>query len=521
MTSDDEPLSQDSPELSPRAQEVTSLNESDAAAVSAEAVESPTSLSEKQERLPRKLKIGSQRDEESKFAPPSISEAEPHPSAASPSLPPGIAQEESAPPAGAPPEISSELSSFPPPRVEQTTPELEEEIAAALGDLSLDDMLAGEAGNSTEIELGDRRRVPVVKMDAENVFVSLDANREGVASLRQFPKPPVVGEMVEVIVASLSREDGLYELAVPGATMRIEDWDELEEGMVIEARITGHNTGGLECQVGGVAGFIPGGQVALYRVDDFSEYVGQKLTCVVSEVNAERRRLVVSHRDILLREREEAQSRLLEELEEGQVREGIVRKVLDFGAFVDIGGIDGLVHVSKLSWDRVEHPSDVVSEGQKVKVKIEKIDRETGKIGLSIRDTLETPWADVLQNYPVGSIVKGSVTKTTDFGAFVRLAAGIEGLVHISELAHHRVNRVDSVITIGQEIEIKVLSVDPDAQRMSLSLKALRQTPSAPKSGGQAEEDIPPPLPAVEQFQGKLRGGTNRPTGGDEVGLNW
>ena len=222
------------------------------------------------------------------------------------------------------------------------------------------------------------------------------------------------------------------------------------------------------------------------------------------------------------REQAAAKEQLLKDIAPGQTREGVVRNIRDFGAFVDLGGIDGLVHVSKLSWDRVNHPNEVLEEGQRVKVKVEKIDETTGKISLSYRDTLEQPWDKAEQQFPQGSVATGTISKIMDFGAFVRLAAGIEGLVHISEIAHHRVTRVDSVVKEGEEVEVKVLSIDRDAQKMSLSIKQAMAAP-VKASTKKEEEAADEPLreKVVKSHDGPLKGGTNRPTGGEQFGLNW
>ena len=295
--------------------------------------------------------------------------------------------------------------------------------------------------------------------------------------------------------------------------------------MVVEASITGHNKGGLECQVNALRGFIPAGQISLYRVEDFEEYVGQKLACVVMEVNPERRNLVLSRRGVLEREREEARKSFWEELQVGQVREGVVRKLMDFGAFVDLGGVDGLIHISQLSWDRVNHPSEVLEEGQQVTVKVEKIDRDAQRIGLSYRDMVANPWTKAAEKYPPGAIVSGTITRLMEFGAFVKLEPGVEGLVHVSELAHHRVMRVSHVVSEGQEVEVKILSVDPQSQRISLSMKQAMADPrieELQKKKNAAEEEPDGTRDrAVPQRKGPLQGGLGRKSGGEQFGLKW
>ena len=244
----------------------------------------------------------------------------------------------------------------------------DDELAAAMGGLGggageLDKLLLGE--QSAEVELESRRLATVVKVDQESAFFSLGSQYEGIAPLRQFAEVPQVGDQLEVVVSRFLPEDGLYELLVPGASVDVADWSDLTEGIVVEALVTGQNSGGLECEVNHIRGFMPISQVSLYRVEDLSEFVGQRLSSVVTEANPQRRNLVLSHRALLEREKEAARAKLLEELDVGQIREGVVRNIKDFGAFVDLGGVDGLIHISQLSWDRVGHPSEVLEVGQK------------------------------------------------------------------------------------------------------------------------------------------------------------
>ena len=235
------------------------------------------------------------------------------------------------------------------------------------------------------------------------------------------------------------------------------------------------------------------------------------------EVNAKVKNLGVSQRAVLEREREESRKKLLEELKPGQEREGIVRNLRDFGAFVDLGGIDGMIHISQLSWERIKHPSDVLTEGQKIKVKIDKVNMETGKIGLSFRDLTEHPWNDIETKCTVGATMNGSVTRTAKFGAFVRLFPGVEGLIHISELSHQHVRNVDEILKEGQEIEVKVMSVDRESQRIGLSLKATLPEPVP----DEPEADAEPEQVARPKRTKPLKGGVGRGTGGESVGLNW
>ncbi len=323
---------------------------------------------------------------------------------------------------------------------------------------------------------------------------------------------------LEVVPIRFLADDSLYELNVPGASIQVQDWSDLTEGVVVDARITGHNKGGLECEVHRIRGFMPISQISLYRVENLEPYVGQTLPCVVTEADPDRRNLVLSHRAVLERQQQESREKLLRELEVGQVREGTVRRLQKFGAFVDIGGIDGLVHISQLSWDRITDPHEVLQEGQRIKVRVDKVDPASGKISLSYRDLLEQPWEGADAKFPVGAVLEGTVTKIMDFGAFVRVAAGVEGLVHISELAHQRVHRVNAVVSEGQTVQVKVLSVDPAAQKLGLSIKAVQRAAPEPEGEEEADETLPPPAP---QPQKPLKGGLNRGSGGDQFGLNW
>ena len=223
--------------------------------------------------------------------------------------------------------------------------DLEKELQAALGDKSLDELIAGEDSRDIgeQLEENSRHKATVVKIHRDDVFFTLRGRHQGVTSLKQFKTPPKIGAQMDVVVNSYNNEDGLYELHIPGASINVADWDDLSEGGVVEARITGANTGGLECLVNNIRGFIPASQIGLYRVDNMSDYINQKLQCVVTEANPNRRNLVLSHRALLEREREENREKFLEKLEVGAECEGVVSKIMDFGVFVDLGsGIDGL-----------------------------------------------------------------------------------------------------------------------------------------------------------------------------------
>ena len=265
---------------------------------------------------------------------------------------------------------------------DRLTPDLEDELDLAMGNVSFDTLMSAgvSLGDQAVLEEESRHTGRVVAVRHDDVFIELGSREQGCIAMKQFEQPPEVGAAIEVVVQRFNHEEGLYELSLPNRAVSVDDWGDLKEGMLVDAHVTGHNTGGLECEVNHLRGFIPVSQIALYRVEDLAQFVGEKFTCVITEANPERRNLVLSRRAVLEREKEEARQQLLGSLQPGQIHEGVVRKLMPFGAFVDIGGIDGLLHISQLAWDRVEHPSEVLSEGQTIKVKIEKIDHETGKI---------------------------------------------------------------------------------------------------------------------------------------------
>jgi predicted RNA-binding protein with RPS1 domain len=404
--------------------------------------------------------------------------------------------------------------------------DLESELAQALGgDIDLDRVLVGDQSLQVGhlLDEGQRIQATVLKMHEENVFVTLGGPNEGVLSILQFEKPPAVGDQFEVVVRGFLADEGLYELTVPGAAVDVADWSEIKEGETVEATITGSNAGGLECTLGNIRGFIPASQVAPYRVENLAEFVGQKMLCVITEANQRRGNLVLSRRSVLERERVEQREQRLAALEVGAAITGTVRKITDFGAFVDLGGLDGLLHISQLSWDRIKHPSELLEEGQQIQVRVDKVDPQSGKISLSYRSLQEHPWTNIEARFPVGSVVKGTVTRLAEFGAFVKLATGIEGLVHLSEIAHYRVQRVNSVLKQSQEVDVKILTIDEEKQRIGLSIKAAQ----SPAAGAEAEPEVmeeeqeSAPAKASRKSDEPLKGGIGSHSGGERFGLKW
>jgi small subunit ribosomal protein S1 len=426
---------------------------------------------------------------------------------------PAPSPEESAPPPqpklGPPPTLEPEQVYGSGPRLKELDAAIERELEEALGGFSDKELYGEPAPGARKPAAGPdqgRKKARVLTVHGSDVFLDVPGGRtQGVLPITQFPEGvPAVGSEVEIHIEGYDSQNGLLLLSRQGAAVHA-DWSSVAPGMIVEARVTATNKGGLEVNVNGIRGFMPISQIDLYRVEDTEQYVNQRLRCLVSEVNPEERNLVVSRRDLLEKEREEARAKLWEELAEGQIREGTVRSVRDFGAFVDLGGVDGLLHISEMSWSRVQDASQVVQLGQAVKVVVLKVDRERRKVSLGLRQLTPSPWDSVDANYPPNSVVKGKVTRLMEFGAFVELEPGVEGLVHISELAPQRVRRVADVVQEGQEVQVMVLAVDRNQRRISLSLKAaLPKEGEAPAEEEEEEIPVKPTRPRTTPLRGGL-----------------
>jgi small subunit ribosomal protein S1 len=378
---------------------------------------------------------------------------------------------------------------------------IDKELEEAMGGISEKELYGDQGGSdsgglrpplSGQAGVDDKRKKGrVLAIRGPDVFVDVPGGRsQGVIPASQFPDgPPAVGSEVEFHIEGYDNENGLLLLARQGAAQTA-DWSSVAVGMIVEARVTATNKGGLAVDVNGIRGFMPISQIDLYRVEDTQQFVNQRLRCLVTEVKPSERNLVVSRRALLEKEREENREKVWQELAEGQVREGVVRSIRDFGAFVDLGGVDGLLHVSEMSWTRVKDPSSIVHTGQTVKVVVLKIDRERRKVSLGLKQLTSSPWDNIESRYPAGSVVKGKVTRLAEFGAFVELEPGVEGLIHISELAPQRVRRVADIVQPEQEVQVMVLNVDSAQRRISLSLKATlskEEEPPAEETEPEAE----------------------------------
>ncbi|GAA1874429.1 30S ribosomal protein S1 [Lapillicoccus jejuensis] len=352
----------------------------------------------------------------------------------------------------------------------------------AINDIgSMEDLLAAIDATIKDFNDGDIVEGRIVKVDRDEVLLDIGYKTEGVIPSRELsikhdvdPSEVVaVGDEVEALVLQkedkegrliLSKKRAQYERAW-GTIEKIKEEDGVVTGTVIEVV-----KGGLILDIG-LRGFLPASLVEMRRVRDLQPYVGREIEAKIIELDKNRNNVVLSRRAWLEQTQSEVRTTFLKELQKGQVREGVVSSIVNFGAFVDLGGVDGLVHVSELSWKHIDHPSEVVEVGDKVTVEVLDVDMDRERVSLSLKATQEDPWQHFARTHAIGQVVPGKVTKLVPFGAFVRVDDGIEGLVHISELAERHVELPEQVVTVGQDIFVKVIDIDLERRRISLSLK--------------------------------------------------
>ena len=347
---------------------------------------------------------------------------------------------------------------------------------------------------------GEIRTGMIASISHSQILVSIGAKSEGVISGRDLDQLSAeerdalkVGQEVHVFVVNPEDDNGNVVLSFKRAQEQL-SWENadklLESNSVIESKITGFNKGGLIVAVEGLRGFVPSSQVSALRRTQttgdtpeqrWQKMVGQPITVRVVEVDRERRRLILSERAASTESRQSLKERVLDELEQGQVYTGRVTSLANFGAFINVNGADGLVHLSELSWDHIEHPKEVLEVGQEIKVKVINVDREKKRIGLSVRALQEDPWRSRVQKYSVGQLVEGVITRLTKFGAFARLEGDIEGLIHISEIAEHRIEHPKEVLKEGEVKSLRVIRIDADQHRIGLSLRKVDSAAYADK----------------------------------------
>ncbi|MBI5838285.1 MAG: 30S ribosomal protein S1 [Candidatus Eisenbacteria bacterium] len=334
-----------------------------------------------------------------------------------------------------------------------------------------------------DIDEGEIVRGTVLRVDEKEVLVDVGFKSEGVISIDEFPDRSLinVGDVIEVYLEKMENQEGLVVLSKQRADF-VRVWDRVKDaadrGEVVEGRIIRKIKGGVVVDLFGVEAFLPGSQIALRQVQNIDELMNQTLRFKIIKLNKRRRNIVVSRRAVLEEERAAQKSAIITELAKDQVREGVVKNITDFGAFVDLGGIDGLLHITDMSWGRVGHPSEVVQIGQKIQVKVLSFDPEKERISLGLKQLTPYPWEEVDKKYSVQQRVKGRVVSITDYGAFVELEKGVEGLMHVSEMSWTRhVRHPSKVVSQGDIIEAVVLKVDKENEKISLGLKQIEPDP--------------------------------------------
>ncbi|XAL99241.1 S1 RNA-binding domain-containing protein [Phycisphaeraceae bacterium D3-23] len=386
-----------------------------------------------------------------------------------------------------------------------TEQDLDAELQAALGDDNIESLMdqaqqqhaelekpKGEGAADEEVHT-EMRRGRITAVRGEDVFVDVQGSTgrlQGVVPLQQFDRAPRLGSIMDFVVDKVDEGQGLMFLSREGAISRT-NWDNLGRGSTVEARVTGKNKGGLELElVGNIRAFMPMSQVDIHHLEDdaIEAFVGQKIPALVTEIDRKHKKVMLSRRAHLERQRKQDKTKLMATLEVGQTVEGTVSKLMPFGAFVDIGGVDGLVHVSDMSYSHVKNPGDVVKQGEKVQVKVLKIEAEKDRIALGMKQIQPDPWDAVSATVHVGEEVTGRVVRTANFGAFIQLEQGVEALLPISEISWKRIHRAEDAISVGQSLRLKVLTMDPAKQRMSLSLKQTTGDPWSQAAGKYAED---------------------------------
>jgi small subunit ribosomal protein S1 len=363
-------------------------------------------------------------------------------------------------------------------------------------------LLAMYEDTLSNIEEGEIVKARVLRVTDKSVILDLGFKSEGSVNRDEFKDPDAlqIGDEVEVFLENLEDEDGVVVLSKKKADF-LRVWEKIREayegGNPVQGTLTRKIKGGVTVDLMGVDAFLPGSQIALRRVPNIEDLIGETYDFKIIKLNKRRRNIVVSRRVLLEADREIKREKLKKELEVGQVRRGVVKNITDFGAFIDLGGMDGLLHITDMSWGRVGHPSEVVSIGAELDVKILDIDWERERLSLGLKQLQEYPWKDVDKKYPVGARVRGRVVSITNYGAFVELEKGVEGLVHISEMSWTRnVRHPSKIVSLGDEIEAVILKVDVEGEKISLGMKQIEEDPW---------HALPLKYPANTRLTGKVR----------------
>ncbi|MDX1944822.1 MAG: 30S ribosomal protein S1 [Pirellulaceae bacterium] len=374
-------------------------------------------------------------------------------------------------------------------RTLENDPDIHSMFESAVSGFEEAGLAPGDMGGGGEFDVNKIVEGRILRVGDGMVMVDIGFKSEGSINLDEWDEgeePPQVGQLVRVLIEDLEDEtatpdDGGMVRISKRKAKKMDDWNEMmksiQEGKIVTGTVTRKIKGGLLVDIG-VNVFLPASQVDIRRPADIGDYIGRVVQCEVLKIDEARRNIVVSRRSLIERQREEDREALLKELENGQIRKGVVKNIAEFGAFVDLGGIDGLLHITDMSWERIGHPSEMVSIDQEIEVMVLHIDREKKKIALGLKQKGHNPWKDVVEKYPVGSTHKGQVVNVMSYGAFVKLEPGIEGLVHISEMSWtRRVNHPSELVQIGDEISVVILGVDKDGQQLSLGMKQTQENP--------------------------------------------
>ncbi len=322
----------------------------------------------------------------------------------------------------------------------------------------------------------------IVMLTPKEAIIDIGYKSEGCVALSEFPNSASlkVGDEVDVLLESKENDEGMVVLSKWKADRKM-GWERImkdfKEGDIIDGKVRRKVKGGLMVDVG-LEAFLPASLVALRGFPNLDHYLGQVLKFRIVKINKARKNIVLSRKDVLKQEQEEIRTKLIQQLKKGEIRSGVVKNITDFGAFIDLGGVDGLLHITDMSWGRVSHPSEIVAIGDKIDVMILDVDQENVKVSLGLKQKTSSPWQDVEKKYPVGTKVKGKVVNILPYGAFVELEKGLEGLVHISELSwSRRITHPNEVLAIGDVVEALVLSIDSQAQKISLGIKQMETNP--------------------------------------------
>jgi small subunit ribosomal protein S1 len=390
---------------------------------------------------------------------------------------------------------------------------LEDELSAMFGDSAEEMLLDSLEDANKQFDVNQIVEGKIVEINEEFVVVDVGFKSEGAIPRNEWEEgepAPEVGQKIKVLIeevedqhTNLEEVRNMISLSKRKAE-KIIQWETMmssvQEGQVVTGTVTRKIKGGLLVDIG-VNVFLPASQVDIRRPNDIGDYIGRVVQCEVLKIDEARRNIVVSRRSLIEKQREEDREHLMAELEVGQIRKGVVKNIADFGAFVDLGGIDGLLHITDMSWERIGHPSEMVSIDQEIEVKILQIDREKQKIALGLKQKQSSPWTNIAEKYPVGATVPGEVVNVMSYGAFVKLEPGIEGLVHISEMSWtRRINHPSEMVQIGDKIDVKILGVDPQGQQLSLGIKQTQANPW---------DDIMQRYPENAEVTGKVRNLTN------------